>query len=151
MANVNIVYGTVYGGAQFTAETLAAKIAEFQHQVILHQPDNLMGFVPSEDDYLIVVCSTTGQGDIPDDIQPWFAQIKSTAPYLPKLNYSIIGLGDSSYETFCGAAKQFNELFSELGAVALTPTLAIDAGETMEPEQEALNWLPTWQAAISST
>ncbi|QIR14956.1 flavodoxin [Shewanella aestuarii] len=150
MAKVNIVYGTVYGGAQFTAETLADKIAELEHQVTLYQPDDLLGFVPSEEDILIIVCSTTGQGDVPDDVQPWFSQIKSVAPYLPKLKYSIIGLGDSSYENFCGAANQFDELFTELGAKSLTPMLKIDAGETMEPEQEALNWLPCWQAAVSS-
>ena len=73
---------------------------------------------------------------------------ETTAPYLPKLKYSIVGLGDSSYDTFCGAAKQFDALLSELGAQALTPRLEIDATETMEPELEATKWLTTWHAAV---
>ncbi|UCX05174.1 MULTISPECIES: flavodoxin [Shewanella] len=150
MANVNLVFGTVYGSAQFTAETLAKKITEMGFTTTLKQPDELAGFIPAESDYLIIVCSTTGQGDLPEDIQPWFTQMKSAAPYLPKLKYSIVGLGDSSYDTFCGAAKQFDELLNELGAQALTPRLEIDATETMEPELDAVQWLTTWQAAANA-
>lgn len=146
---VNIIYGTVYGSAQYTAETVANALTEKGAAVNLVKTEALANFVPDEASYLIAVCSTTGQGDLPDDILPWFARIKSDAPYLPKLKYSIIGLGDSSYETFCGAAKQLDELFAELGASAITPRLEIDATETMEPEAEALTWISTWQAALS--
>ncbi len=150
MEKVNLVFGTVYGSAQFVAETLTDKIAELDFTANLLQPADLTGYVPSEDELLIVVTSTTGQGDLPDDIAQWFSELKSVAPYLPKLQYSIIGLGDSSYETFCGAAKQFDELLSELGAKKLTETLEIDACETMEPETEATQWIPAWQAAVQS-
>ncbi|MGZ9897905.1 flavodoxin [Shewanella gaetbuli] len=149
MAEVSIVFGTVYGGAQFTAETLAKKLQEKGHHISLKQTAQLQDYVPSESEYLIIVCSTTGQGDLPDDIFPWFAKLKSQAPYLPKLQYSIVALGDSSYETFCAAGKQFDELLSELGAKALTPLLEIDASETMEPEVEAVTWIPTWLDAIN--
>ncbi|WP_153916394.1 flavodoxin [Shewanella sp. TC10] len=150
MEKVNLVFGTVYGSAQFVAETLTDKIAELDFKTNLLQPNDLVGYVPSEDELLIIVTSTTGQGDLPDDIAQWFGELKSVAPYLPKLQYSIIGLGDSSYETFCGAAKQFDELLIELGATSLTETLEIDACETMEPETEATEWIPTWQAAVQS-
>ncbi|MCL1067095.1 flavodoxin [Shewanella olleyana] len=150
MEKVNLVFGTVYGSAQFVAETLTDKIAELDFKTNLLQPSDLAGYVPSEDELLIIVTSTTGQGDLPDDIALWFGELKTVAPYLPKLQYSIIGLGDSSYETFCGAAKQFDELLIELGATSLTETLEIDACETMEPETEATQWIPTWQAAVQS-
>lgn len=147
MVNVNLVFGTVYGSAQFTAETLAKEITALGFHTRLMKPDELAGFIPKESDYLIIVCSTTGQGEVSEDIFPWYFHLKTTAPYLPKLKYSIVGLGDSSYDTFCGAAKLFDELLSELGAHAITPRLEIDATETMEPELEAIKWLTTWQAA----
>ena len=150
MEKVNLVFGTVYGSAQFVAETLTSKIAELDFETNLIQSSDLTGFVPKEDELLIIVTSTTGQGDLPDDIAPWFAEIKSAAPYLPGLRYSIIGLGDSSYETFCGAAKQFDELFAELGAKPLTARLDIDACETMEPETDAVQWISTWHSAAQS-
>jgi flavodoxin len=147
MRKINLVYGTVYGSAQVVAETVATEVNKLGYEVNLLQPDQLSGFIP-EEGYLILVCSTTGQGDLPDDIQPWFHDIKSRAPYLPKLKYSVIGLGDSSYETFCGAAKQLDELFAELGAIRLTERLEIDACETMEPEIEAKHWLSHWHQQV---
>ncbi|WP_076537199.1 flavodoxin [Shewanella sp. UCD-KL21] len=151
MDKVNIVFGTVYGSAQFVAETLTDKIAQLNFNTQLFQPTELLGYVPAEDELLIIVTSTTGHGDLPEDIAPWFNELRSVAPYLPKLNYSVIALGDSSYETFCGAGKQFDELLTELGATSITPRLEIDACETMEPETEATQWITTWQTAVTQS
>ncbi|AZG73952.1 flavodoxin [Shewanella livingstonensis] len=150
MKMVNVVFGTVYGSAQFTAETVTKEIAKLGFTTKLWQPNELSGFVPPQDELLIVVSSTTGQGDIPEDITPWFNELKSNAPYLPLLQYSLIGLGDSSYETFCGAIKQFDELLTELGAKPLTERLDIDACETMEPEIEAKTWIASWHNTVRS-
>ncbi|MGX9461003.1 flavodoxin [Shewanella sp. A14] len=150
MKKVNIVFGTVYGSAQFTAETVTKTIAKLGFTAKLWQPNELSGFVPPQDEFLIIVSSTTGHGDIPDDIAPWFNELKSNAPYLPSLRYSLIGLGDSSYETFCGAIKQFDELLIELGAQPLTERLEIDACETMEPEIDAKSWIASWHKAVTS-
>ncbi|MBB1477401.1 flavodoxin [Shewanella sp. SG41-3] len=150
MKMVNIVFGTVYGSAQFTAETVTKEIAKLGFTAKLWQPNELLGFVPPQNELLIVVSSTTGQGDLPEDIAPWFNELKSDAPYLPSLQYSLIGLGDSSYETYCGAIKQFDELFTELGAKPLTERLEIDACETMEPETEAKTWIATWHSTVIS-
>ena len=150
MKKVNVVFGTVYGSAQFTAETVTKAIEKLGFTTKLWQPNELLGFVPPQDEFLIIVSSTTGHGDIPEDIAPWFNELKSNAPYLPTLQYSLIGLGDSSYETFCGAIKKFDELLSELGAKPLTERLEIDACETMEPEIEAKTWIASWHNAVKS-
>ncbi|MCL1147115.1 flavodoxin [Shewanella marinintestina] len=148
MKKVNLVFGTVYGGAQFVAETLQQALIDAGRDAVLYQPDQLGGFIPPENELLLIICSTTGQGDIPDDIQPWFYEMQSKAPYLPELKFGLIALGDSSYETFCGAGEQFLSLFEELGAKRLGDFLKIDAGETMEPEVEALAWLPSWNELV---
>ncbi|WP_025819959.1 flavodoxin [Shewanella marina] len=141
MQKINLVYGTVYGSAQYVAETFATEFAERNMEHQLWQPNELVGWQPAEDELLIVVCATTGNGDLPDDILPWFTELKDKAPYLPNLQYALVGLGDSSYEHFCGAIIQFEELLQELGAKPLYQTLKIDACETMEPEVDAKVWL----------
>lgn len=150
MKKVNLVFGTVYGSAQFVTETLFSALLELGYQAQIIAPDALHSFVPPQEELLILVSSTTGQGDLPDDIFPWFLQMQNAAPYLPKLKYAVIGLGDSSYETFCGAAKQLDALMQELGATAVVERLEIDACETMEPEVEALTWLQRWHSSITS-
>ncbi|MDF0534484.1 flavodoxin [Shewanella yunxiaonensis] len=144
MKKINIVFGSVYGSAQYVAETLDTALNDAGCQVQLWQPEHLSDFVPPEDELLLVVTSTTGDGDLPDNIAPWFIMMKDRAPYLPELHYAVIGLGDSSYDTFCGGGKQIDALLSELGAKRVGERLDIDACETMEPETEALQWLKKW-------
>ncbi|MGI2259601.1 flavodoxin [Shewanella sp. GXUN23E] len=144
MMRTNLLYGTVYGSAQSVAEALANELENRGVVVNLLQPDELEGFIPSVDEWLLVVTSTTGQGDLPDDIAPWFYALKEQAPYLPGLPYAVVGLGDSSYDTFCGAGHQVDDLLRELGGESLAPMLTIDAMETMEPETDALDWLGGW-------
>lgn len=150
MKKVNLVFGTVYGSAQFTAETLEKALTELGYDARLWQPNEISQFTPPQDELLVVVTSTTGQGDLPDDIQPWYYHLKETAPYLPELKYSVIALGDSSYDTFCGAGKSVDELLSELGAKSVVARLEIDACETMEPEVEAIKWLESWNQIVKS-
>ncbi|MGL4475118.1 MAG: flavodoxin [Shewanella sp.] len=145
---VNLVFGTVYGSAQAVAEELAATIeqAGIVAEIVEHQ--QLSSWLPVADNPLLIVTSTTGQGDVPDDIAPWFQTLKRNAPYLPGVKYAVIALGDSSYDTFCGAGKQFDELLSELGARRLLTRLELDATQTMTPEQDAIKWLPKFISAI---
>ena len=149
MRKVNLVFGTVYGSAQFVAETVQEQLIAEGRKVELMTSDTLIGFVPPQDELLLIVTSTTGQGDIPEDISMWFEALRSEAPYLPKLEYGVIALGDSSYETFCNAGLRFDELFSELGAKRVGELLKIDACETMEPEVEAKSWLIEWNKLIA--
>ncbi|MCF1426410.1 MAG: flavodoxin [Shewanella sp.] len=144
MTRTNLLYGTVYGSAQSVAENLADELKNRNVAVHLWQPDELEGFVPPVDEWLLIVTSTTGQGDLPDDIAPWFCALKNKAPYLAGLRYAVVGLGDSSYDTFCGGGYQVDELLRELGGDSLAPMLTIDAMETMEPETAALDWLAGW-------
>lgn len=150
MKKVNLVFGTVYGSAQFAAETLEKEMQVLGYDVTLWQPNDVASFIPPQDELLVVVTSTTGQGDLPEDIQPWYHNLKNLAPYLPALNYSVIALGDSSYETFCGAGRAIDVLLSELGAKPLVELLEIDACETMEPEVEAIKWLERWNQVVKT-
>ncbi len=149
MRKVNLLYGTVYGNAQFVAQTLQEQLVATGCKVKLLEPAALSGFVPPEDELLLIVTSTTGQGDLPDNIVPWFEGLKDSAPYLPKLEYGVITLGDSSYETFCHAGIRFDELLTELGATRIGELLKIDACETTEPELEAKQWLQQWLQLIN--
>ncbi|QDF74720.1 MULTISPECIES: flavodoxin [Shewanella] len=151
MRKVNLVFGTVYGNAQFVAETLQEQLNAAGVEVTLMAPETLNGFVPPQEELLLVVTSTTGQGDLPDDISPWFETLRGEAPYLPKLQYGVVALGDSSYETFCNAGIRFDELLAELGATRIGDLLKIDACETMEPEVEAKAWLKQWTQQVSDS
>ena len=149
MAQVAIFVGTVYGAAQFVAEEIAEQLNQAGHQARLYMEASLDDFTdPTHDAYLIVT-STTGQGDIPDNLLPLYAALQERFPLLEGKPYGVIALGDSSYgDTFCGAGRQWQALMEELQGRQLEEMLTIDATETMEPEAEARPWLERWLSKL---
>ncbi|MBY6105129.1 flavodoxin [Ferrimonas balearica] len=149
MAAFHLAVGSVYGAAEHVAEQLTAKLSEQGHQVHLIESDDPQVIIDASKDVLLVITSTTGSGDLPDNLAPLFFALKDRFPLLPNLRYGVIALGDSSYgETYCGAGRQFDELLEELGARRVGERLQIDACETFAPEEEALKWLPDWLAQL---
>ena len=96
-------------------------------------------------DALLVVSATTGLGDLPENIFPFFFELKEKFPNLHKLKFGVIALGDSSYgDTFCGAGIMFDALLEELQANRVSPLLKIDALDTTDPFDFAESWVREW-------
>ncbi len=149
MAKIAVMVGTVYGGAQYVAEQAIARFDELGHQAQLFHPARLTDVLKAEADHWLVITSTTGQGDIPDDLVPFYIEVQDRFPLLTGKSWAIITLGDSSYgDTYCGSGEKFRELFNQLQGTELAAMLRIDAGETLQPEDVALLWI---NEAFSST
>ncbi|MBS4701008.1 flavodoxin [Aeromonas media] len=143
MAHIDILVGTVYGSAMLVAETLRDHLQAQGHVCQLFDEAELTDIDPSR--FLLIVSATTGQGDIPPNLQPFATALADRAPYMKGWRYALIAMGDSSYEHFCGAGRRLNELLQELAADALVPHLEIDATLEDEPEVAALAWLKSWE------
>jgi flavodoxin len=146
VSKIGIFVGTVYGNALAVAE-VAQEIFEQQgHEVAVFEEPTLADWqvYNAGEGVALVITSTTGQGDIPDTIAPLFYEIKDVVGYQPELKYGVIALGDSSYENFCGAGKQFDELLAEQSGSRIGDVLFIDATEVEEPEEFAKVWLQSW-------
>ncbi|WP_111909921.1 flavodoxin [Aeromonas media] len=143
MADIDILVGTVYGSAMLVAETLRDHLQAQGHVCQLFDEAELTDIDPSR--FLLIVSATTGQGDIPPNLQPFATALADRAPYMKGWRYALIAMGDSSYEHFCGAGRRLDELLQELAADALVPHLEIDATMEDEPEVAALAWLKSWE------
>lgn len=142
MAQIDIVVGTVYGAAMLVAETLADELERKGHHCTLHEEARLADIDPGR--FLLLVSATTGQGDIPPNLQPFASELADKTPWLKGLRYALIAMGDSSYDHFCGAGRRLDGLLQELGATGVIPPLELDATVHDEPEQVALSWLQKW-------
>ncbi|MEN8770871.1 MAG: flavodoxin domain-containing protein [Glaciecola sp.] len=140
MANIGIIVGSVYGNAQNAAEEAQTFLANQGHEVELHTDADISLF--NDHDSFLVVTSTTGMGDVPPNLELFYADAKDTFPLISGKKFAVIALGDSSYgDSYCGAGKQMFELLSELQGKAITDLVEIDAMETFEPEADVLSWL----------
>lgn len=134
---VEIIVGSMLGASEYVADALAAKLETLGIASEIHlQPD----MQQLDQNKLWCICTSThGAGDLPDNIQPFAEQLKQQQ--LPQVHYIIVGLGDSSYDTFCQGGKQMHQLMQSANAILLTDPLYIDVLHHPIPEDEAEAWL----------
>ena len=147
MATISIFVGSVYGGAERLSDEVMDTIEQAGHQVKLVSSPTIADITSAS--HILVITSTTGQGDIPDNLAPFYAQLNSQFPMLTGKPYGIIAMGDRSYgDTFCGAGRSFDELFRDLQAKPIGHRLEIDACEDFEPWPVTEPWLKDWLAKL---
>ncbi|KAF1050550.1 MAG: hypothetical protein GAK43_02764 [Stenotrophomonas maltophilia] len=149
---VAILSGSVYGTADEVARH-AQKLLAAAGLDASHLPratlEDLRTFAPQA---LLVVTSTTGLGELPDNLQPLYYALRDQLPgEFRGLPGAVLGLGDSSYgDTYCGGSELIRELFGELGVSEVVPMLRVDASETVTPESDAEPWLADFIAALKA-
>ncbi|MBQ0831655.1 flavodoxin [Marinobacter sp.] len=148
MTDIRILVGSVYGGALMTAKAIKQALDADGYSVhVLENP--VLDDITCDNSPLLVCTSTTGQGEVPGNLLPFYVALREQLPQQPGRPFGLIVLGDSSYgDTFCGAGELIEEALYETAARKVGETLCIDALETQEPESEALPWVREWVSAV---
>lgn len=152
---VTILYGSQTGNAQGLADNASKTLEGRGFQVTVSsmsdfKPNNLKKIKN-----LLIVVSTHGEGDPPDNALSFHEFLHGRrAPKLDDLHFSVLSLGDSSYEFFCETGKQFDKRLEELGGERIAPRVDCDL-DFDEPATEwiesVLNELSEVQAVRSAT
>lgn len=138
---ITILYGSQTGNGRGVATELAEKAQAQGYAVNLTSMGDYKTRQLKQESLLLLVVSTHGEGEAPDDAIELHKFLSSKrAPKLDNLNYSILALGDSSYEFFCQTGKDFDARLSALGANAIAPIVECDVDYQEQAEQ--------WQADV---
>ncbi|HXH32097.1 MAG TPA: flavodoxin domain-containing protein [Bacteriovoracaceae bacterium] len=124
---VHILYGSQSGNAQNLATTIGEAIEQSAVAVIVSD----LGEVNPEEIFnirtLIIVTSTYGDGEAPDNASEWLSYLKFGDDLdLGHLRYAVMGLGDTYYPHFCQCGKDFDQYLSKRGAHAMLKRLDCD-------------------------
>ena len=148
MASIQILIGSVYGGAEQVAEIAAEQLRELGHAVTLNTYARPEDLTRAADEILLLCHSNTGSGELPDNIQPIYLHITPDYPRIAGKRYGVINLGDSSYSTFNDAGRMLDEAFADLGAVRIGEPLILDACSGDTPETLTANWVKAWATLL---
>lgn len=124
---VTILYGSQTGNGRGIAKALAEKAQSQGYAVNLASMGEYNIRQLKQETLLLLVVSTHGEGEAPDDAIELHKFLASKrAPKLDNLHYSVLALGDSSYEFFCQTGKDFDARLAALGAKSLLPLVECD-------------------------
>ncbi|AWB68356.1 assimilatory sulfite reductase (NADPH) flavoprotein subunit [Saccharobesus litoralis] len=143
---LTILFGSQTGNTKSVANQAfeAAKAKGIDARLV-----SMADFKPKDikkETHLLVLSCTQGEGDPPDDAIELHEFLNSKkAPKLDGVKYSVLALGDSSYEFFCQTGKDFDTLLGKLGGKSVSPRVDCD----VEYEAPAAAWIEAAVAAMA--
>jgi MioC protein len=140
MAKFEIIVGSVLGASEYVADALQEVLLSNTHSAVIHLTPQLCEL--DQNATWLICTSTHGAGDLPDNIQPLAEQLKVQTLF--PTEFLIVGLGDSSYDTYCHGSINIENIMLNAGAKLLSPALHIDVLNHPIPEDVAVEWLKGW-------
>jgi sulfite reductase (NADPH) flavoprotein alpha-component len=145
---VNILYGSQTGNAQSVANDAATAAKAHGLKPLVHSMDEITAAQLSVMATVLLITSTYGEGEMPDSVQMLWdevAKLSETTWYT--MHYAVFALGDTSYDLFCEAGKNWDNKLAELGALRLFDRVDCD----VDYEEPAQAWLALVVPHISGT
>ena len=145
----------LFGSQSGNSEGLVSKISKdakaYGLEGEIHDMDGFDFNSLSDKRRVLIVCSTWGEGEMPDNAEDlWQFAASEAASKLEGVHFAICALGDTSYEFFCQSGKDWDGRFEELGATRIIERLDCDVDYDDPAAEWLLEALPAL-AAVDST
>ncbi|WP_216330490.1 sulfite reductase subunit alpha [Rhizobium sp. X9] len=135
---LNVLVGTQTGNAEALAMDIAAAARAQGMQPVVTALDDVSMAGLSGMKRVIVVTSTYGEGEMPDNAQLfWESLAAENAPRLDEMNFAVLALGDTGYDGFCQAGKLIDTRFEQLGGKRMKTRIDCD----IDFEDAAAAWI----------
>lgn len=135
---ITLLYGSETGNAQGLANLFETRLKKLNFDVTTKAMDDIKPKALKKCEDVLIITSTQGEGDPPDNALELHEFLHSRkAPKLDGLRYSVLALGDVTYEFFCQTGKDFDAKLNELGATRLYDRVDCD----VDYEENAEKWI----------
>lgn len=135
--SITLISASQTGNARRLAEQLRDDLLAAKLNVNLVNAGDYKFKQIAQERLLVIVASTQGEGEPAEEAVALHKFLFSKkAPKLPETAFAVFGLGDTSYEHFCQAGKDFDNKLAELGAERLLARVDAD----VEYQESAQQW-----------
>ncbi len=125
--SLTVLFGSQSGNSEEIAAKIVKESSKYGLVGTVYDMDGFDFNSLSKHKRVLIVCSTWGEGEMPDNAEElWKKANLENNPILEGLNFSVLSLGDSSYELFCQSGKDWDRRFEELGANRLVARVDCD-------------------------
>ncbi|CNE77387.1 NADPH-dependent assimilatory sulfite reductase flavoprotein subunit [Yersinia frederiksenii] len=144
---ITLISASQTGNARRLAEQLRDDLLVAKLNVNLVNAGDYKFKQIAQERLLVIVASTQGEGEPAEEAVALHKFLLSKkAPKLPETAFAVFGLGDTSYEHFCQAGKDFDNKLAELGAERLLDRVDAD----VEYQESAQQWRQQVVAALQA-
>ena len=134
MSPVLVLYGSQTGNSREIAKEVCAEALSRGHQSRVLGMERFKEFEFSASEFVVLVVSSTGNGDAPDNADKFYryCKRKTTPPVFANVPFAVVSLGDSNYEQFCEVGRQFDKHLERLGGARALKRCDVDEVEGIE-------------------
>ncbi|EBK0306831.1 NADPH-dependent assimilatory sulfite reductase flavoprotein subunit [Salmonella enterica] len=137
MPGITLISASQTGNARRVAEALRDDLLAANLNVTLVNAGDYKFKQIASEKLLVIVTSTQGEGEPPEEAVALHKFLFSKkAPKLTDTAFAVFSLGDTSYEFFCQAGKDFDNKLEELGGERLLDRVDAD----VEYQSAAAQW-----------
>ena len=144
---ITVLFGSQTGNAEKLAHLLHSRLVDHGFLARVEGMGSYKTAQIKRDRHLLIVVSTYGEGDPPDNALAFHEFLfGKKAPKLDGIQFSVLALGDSSYEHFCKTGRDIDERLAELGASRLLSRMDCD----VDYEDTATGWMDSVLAKLGT-
>jgi sulfite reductase (NADPH) flavoprotein alpha-component len=143
---LTILFGSQTGNCEKLAKRIAKEAGKHGFAPTAHDLAKYPTAQLASEKSLLIVTSTYGDGEPPDNARAFWDFLKSdAAPKLGSLRFSLCALGDSNYPKFCQFGKDIDARLEALGATRAHPRTDCD----VDYEEPFAKWLSAAAIALA--
>lgn len=126
-ASALVLYATVTGNAELLAKKLAEELRAEGMTAYVRDMAQCQPSILTQASCVLMVVSTYGDGEPPDDAAPfWEAVVHGNGLDLRRVSFSVLALGNTTYDRFCQCGRDFDSAMERHGARRIHPRIDCD-------------------------
>lgn len=121
-----LLYGTESGNSEGLADKLGKTVKKKGFKPTVKNMSDLSPADLKKHENILTLISTWGDGEPPESATAFYEGFMKDDLDLKGVNFSVLALGDTSYEKFCQTGKDFDARFEALGATRIADRVDCD-------------------------